>query len=320
MKNQASKDMVALPRIGAQISTAGGLLDVPQRAAAIGAEVVQIFNSNARMWRTQTRTPDEIEALREGLRVRELPLFLHSIYLINLASEDAQLRRRSIDALADALALARATDAAGLVTHIGSRRLQGFSEAANHIIDCVLTAYASHQERAEALYPQQLGGRTVAETGPALLLETSSGSGTTVGGSFDELESLLEALPDQCGVCLDTAHLFAAGYPIHTEDGLEETVAELRSRGLLARVALVHLNDSKSEFASNRDRHENLGDGLIGYAALARFVGHPAFRRVPFAMEVPGLEGKGPDMENIRRARSMRPEAPSPPVGPARLA
>jgi deoxyribonuclease-4 len=312
--------VVTRPLIGAQIRTAGGLAPVPQRAVDIGAEVVQIFNSNARQWRTQIRHPEEISVFLEGLRQHRLPLFFHSIYLINLSTADDVLRRRSIDALADALLLAGLTGAQGVISHVGSRHHLTFPEAKAHIEECVRVAYMIAEERLEAALTAEPCPISPSHTTPRLLLETSSGSGTTVGGKLEELEALLEVLPASCGVCLDTAHLFASGYPLHTEEGLEETVAELRARHLLSRVGLVHLNDSRTPLGCSCDRHENLGEGLIGFAGLARVVRHPALREVPFVLEVPGLDGKGPDATNVHRAKSMRQGAsvlPEPPARPA---
>lgn len=297
-----------LPRIGAHIRSAGGLSRVVPRAIEMGAEAVQVFNSNARTWRTQARTPEEIATFLDGLLQHRLPLFFHSIYLINLASPDEHLRLRSSAALADALALGGRTQARGVVTHVGSRHHQTFCEVTGSIADGIRRAFL-------------LAGEHLAVDGggelPCLLLETGSGSGTMVGGRLEELEALLDLVPDFCGVCLDTAHLFAAGYPLHTEEGLEETIAQLSTRGLLSSVGLVHLNDSRTPLGCTSDRHENLGEGLIGFSGLSRVVRHPAFRQVPFVLEVPGVEGHGPDARNIERAKAMRRGASVPPEPPA---
>ncbi len=314
-----TKHLDELPRIGAHIRATGGLALVPQRAVDIGAEVVQIFNSNARTWRTQVRSPEEISAFLDGLRHHRLPLFFHCIYLINLATADEALRQRSIDALSEALILAHVTAAEGAVIHVGSRHDLNFAEATTHITDCVRTAYAMAEERLGSGHTPGPGA-VLPDAPPRLLLETSAGSGTTVGGRLEELEALLQVLPPSCGICLDTAHMFAAGYPIHTEEGLEATVTELHSRDLLARVGLIHLNDSKAPLAANRDRHENLGDGLIGYEGLSRIVRHAAFRSVAFVLEVPGLEGHGPEAADLERAKSMRQEEAAPPRRPVRRA
>ncbi len=288
-----------LPLIGAHVATAGGLATVPSRAKAIGAEVVQIFNSNARMWRVQPRTDEELQVLTTGLQRLHAPLFLHSIYLINLAGPDSELRRRSAEALSAALVLGSITGAQGIVTHIGSRHQQSFEAAARFIVGSVLQA---HQLAKQALAELTTAGQGL----PPLLLETGSGSGTTVGGRLEELAALVPALPQPCGICLDSAHLFAAGYPIHTQRGLSETMTLLEGLDLLRHVRLFHLNDSKATFASKRDRHENLGEGEIGREGLSRIVRHAAFRHVPFVLEVPGIAGKGPDSADVAYAKSLR--------------
>lgn len=297
-----------LPLIGAQIRTAGGFAPVPERALAIGAEAVQIFNSNPRTWRTRLPRPEEMTALTAGLRQHRLPLFLHTIYLINLASPDEQLRQRSGEALAEALVLGALAAAAGVVTHVGSHRREGFAAAAGWVIGAVRAAMNMARKGLEA------GGHE--QTLPPLLLETGAGSGRTVGGRLEELAELLASLPPSCGLCLDTAHLFAAGYAVHTATGLERLVEELIERGLLASVGLIHLNDSKTPFASARDRHENPGKGHIGFAGLARVVRHPAFAAIPFVLEVPGLDGHGPDAANVALVKLMREGAADPREAP----
>ena len=131
-----------------------------------------------------------------------------------------------------------------------------------------------------------------------------------MGRDLSQLQAVAESLSPGCGLCLDTAHLFAAGRPVHTAEGLEELVAELRATDLLQEVKLIHLNDSRTPFASGRDHHENLGEGQIGYEALARVVRYPAFQDIPFVLEVPGVEGHGPDSVNVQRAKSMREALP----------
>jgi deoxyribonuclease-4 len=301
-----------LPLIGAQIRTAGGFAPVPGRALAIGAEAVQIFNSNPRTWHTRLPSTEEIAALTTGLRRYHLPLFIHTIYLINLASPDARLRERSGEALAEALVMGTRTGATAVVTHVGSHRGEGFTAAAGRVIDTVLAAL---ERTSRELEP---GAR--AQAPPLLLLETGAGSGGTVGGRLEELGHLLAPLSPHCGLCLDTAHLFAAGYAVHTARGLERLVEELGERNLLSSVALVHLNDSKAPFASGRDRHENPGEGYIGLAALARVVRHPAFAAVPFVLEVPGLDGHGPDAANVALVKRMREAAANPRGEPAPVA
>lgn len=293
----------ALPLVGAQLSTSGGFLPVPQRALDIGAEIVQIFNTNPRTWKPRAFAPGELDGFAAGMHAAGLRLVLHSIYLINLASPDEALRDRSAEALALALATGAATGAEAVVVHVGSHR--GEEERAEHrVITCIRRAV------------DLAAGATAESPGtplPALLLETGAGGGNTLGGRLEELQTLLyleeaaglaSELP--LGICIDTAHLFASGYPVHEEEGLEQTIARLRGLGLLDRLGVVHLNDSKTPLGSKRDVHENLGDGLLGYDGLGRVVRHPALRDIPFVLETPGLDGHGPDAASLEVAKAMR--------------
>jgi deoxyribonuclease-4 len=290
----------ALPLIGAQLSSAGGFLPVPQRALDIGAEVVQIFNTNARTWKPRIPAPGEIETFATALRGHGLRLIFHSIYLINLASPDEELRRRSSEALALALATGALAGAEAVVTHVGSHRGEAMEEAERRVVESISQAVGLAEDS---------GGPAL----PALLLETGTGAGNTLGGRLEELQTLLSLeeaaslaghLP--LGICIDTAHLFAGGYAVHEEAGLEAFIEQLKTLGLLQRIGLVHLNDSKTPFGVRRDQHENPGDGLIGYDGLARVVRHPALAHVPFVLEVPGADGHGPDLENMAVVKSMR--------------
>ncbi len=313
-----------LPLIGAQISTAGGFAPVPERAIALGAEVVQIFSSNPRMWKTREIEPEEMSALMSGLQRYHLPLYFHTIYLINLASPDEALRTRSKNSLAHALFVGAVAGAAGVVTHIGSHRGRGFTTVADPVVQAIKEATETACEW--LTLQEHLPESTVLEHRrqlPRLLLETGVDAGGIVGGRLDELAVLLTSFETEApdvtpgiGICLDTAHLFAAGYPIHRAAGLGKVIDELSRLKLLSKIGLIHLNDSGSPFASNRDRHANPGDGHIGYRGLARIVRHPALAHIPFVLEVPGAAGHGPEASNVALVKTMREAAPSPPTLP----
>ncbi len=306
----------ALPLIGAQISTAGGFVPVPERARGIGAEAVQVFVSNPRMWRPRVPSTEELAEFQQSLHRRGVPLFFHTIYLINLATPDEELRSRSLEALAHSLTLGGLAGAAGVVTHLGSHRGEGCEKGTAWAAEAIGRAWQMAAESLDA-------ATTDTEASlPPLLLETSSGGGASLGGRLEGLSELLATLDSesptaapQFGLCLDTAHLFAAGYPIHQADGLEGVLEELRDLGLLCRLGLVHLNDSSAPFASNWDHHDNPGEGQIGYEGLARVVRHPALAHVPFVLETPGADGHGPDAANVAVVKSMR--AGKPPRGRA---
>jgi deoxyribonuclease-4 len=286
----------------------------------MGAEVVQVFSSNPRAWRMGPPDAAALGLLGAALCERGLPLFFHTVYLINLASPDDGLRQRSVDAVAHALVTGALAGAAGVVTHLGSHKGQGFATAAPRVVEAVRSALAL-AERVLAQAERALTGVEphfgFAHGLPPLLLETAAGAGGTIGSTLEEMAALLTASPAGVSLCLDTAHLFAAGYPVHEADGLEAVIDESRRAGLLELVRLVHLNDSGTPFASKRDRHVNPGEGSIGYAGLARVVKHPALAAVPFVLEVPGPDKHGPSATEVAAVKTMRLGAPVLPARPA---
>lgn len=302
-----ANDTTPRPLIGAQVSTAGGFAPVPERARALGCEAVQVFSSNPRMWRTRTPAAKELHVLVAGLREFRLPLFLHTIYLINLATPDEELRSRSAEALGRSLVLGALIGAAGVVTHVGSHRGEGSERGCAWVVEAIRAAV----DAARASLVEDGGEHNL----PPLLLETGVGAGNSLGGSPEQLAAILAEIPSgtgwpQFGVCIDTAHLFAAGYPIHERDGLQALIEQLSGLGLLNRLGLVHLNDSATPFGSRRDQHANPGAGYIGYHSLAGVVRHAALAHIPFVLETPGLEGHGPDAANVAVVKAMRTGQP----------
>jgi deoxyribonuclease-4 len=269
--------------------------------------VVQIFSSNPRTWRTGPIEPEALRSFAAALRERHLPLFLHTIYLVNLASPDEELRAASRRALLHALICGGLSEAAGVVTHVGSHRGLGFERALPLVAH---TIFAALQEARERLATDAAPSPTI----PPLLLETGAGAGATIGGTVEELAALVAATPDGTGLCLDTAHLFAAGHPVHERKGLESLVAGLSDLDLLPRVALVHLNDSAAPLASHHDRHANPGEGHIGLRGLARVVRHEAFSSIPFVLETPGPEKRGPSAAEVATVKAMRHLSPAEPA------
>ena len=274
---------------------AGGLARTIERARRIGAETVQVFPSNPRQWRRRAYGREELARWGEELRRAGLPLFVHTIYLINLASPDRTLRTRSAAALADALSFGALAASQAVVTHIGSHRGAGFDSGLRCVVESVAEALS--------LFHSVSG---VAAAPPPLLLEVSAGAENSLGATPTEVGRILAALPDEAGVCLDTAHLFAAGFPVHTAEGFEDFLAEMDRRVGLRRIGLVHLNDSMSALGSRADRHENLGEGKIGRDGLALWVRARSLQRVCFVIETPGFGDEGPDRRNLLRAKRLR--------------
>jgi len=294
-----------LPLIGAHVSTAGSLEASIVRARHIGAEAIQVFPSNPRQWRPGPYAPEDLARYGLALRRAHLPLFVHTIYLINLACPDANLRLKSAAALADALLFGALTGAAGVVTHVGSHRGEGFEAGLARAAAALTQAYSLLETR----LARASGAPASAAVVPPLLMESSAGGGDSMGRDPAELGRLVAAAPRRAGVCLDTAHLYAAGYALDTAEGVERLHWELAAADCLDRVGLVHLNDSKTALGSRSDRHENLWDGRYGRSGLRRLMSSAPLRTAPFVMEVPGADGHGTDRRNIRRARILRREA-----------
>ena len=268
------------------VGIGGGLKAIPERAVSIGCEAVQIFASSPQMWRPPAIKPDDAAAFRGACaRAGLAPIAIHAIYLINPASEDPELRERTARSLLVTLQAADLLGADAVVTHLGSARSAERAGALERACDVFAGVLAAYDGQAR------------------LLFETSAGAGATLGGTFEELGEMIRRVagPANLGACIDTAHVFTAGYDLRTEDGLEATLAAFDRHVGLGRLAAVHLNDSKAPFGSNKDRHENLGDGAIGAEALARFVRHPALGACPIYLEVPGYARDGPDRPNMER-------------------
>ncbi|MDE3136801.1 MAG: deoxyribonuclease IV [Acidobacteriota bacterium] len=281
-----AEPLAATRRVGAHTSIAGGLAEALDLARRLRCTTLQIFSASPRMWTDGRQKIDPAQAaeFRERRRALELdPVVIHANYLINLAAPDRRLRELSIRGFRGELERAIALAADFLVVHPGSRRDGPVDEAIERIADSLRQAAAG----------LELGRLRI-------LPEITAGQGSVVGSRVEELRAILDACPElNLGVCLDTAHLLAAGYEIRTEAGLDSTLAEIdRSLGLdLVRV--VHVNDSKAPFGSHVDRHEHLGRGHIGLEALRRFVNDPRLAGRAFILETP-IDRPGDDWRNVR--------------------
>ncbi|MGH9785683.1 MAG: deoxyribonuclease IV [Terriglobia bacterium] len=290
--NEAAKD-TEIPsswRVGVHASIAGSLDQSAAKAHAIGCTAFQIFSTNPRMWKSRELAAEEISAmarLRCGFDLR--PLVVHANYLLNLASPDAALRQRSIEAFRDEIGRAVALGAEYLVLHPGSYRGGSPEEG-------IRTLARSIREAMRETPPD----------GVRLLIENTCGQGNILGGRWEELRdilALLDGLPADC--CVDTAHCFAAGMDIASEQGLAAMLAELDATVGLRRVRVIHANDSRSALGSHRDWHEHIGRGGIGREGFRRIVNHPALRDKVFILETP-IEKPGDDRRNLRMLRSLR--------------
>jgi deoxyribonuclease-4 len=277
--------------IGAHISSAGGLPKVFDRAKAIGAEAMQIFPSAPQQWKAPAFTDEHVAGFRELHAANPMPVFFHCIYLINLGSADEALLERSVESLKQALSWAERLGAEGAIFHLGSHLGAGWDGEMTKNVCRLLTRVLE-----------------ASPTGRKLVFENNAGQGNCIGGRWEELGSIIRGLDNdpRLGICIDTCHALAMGYDIATKAGCEKAMDEFDREIGAERLVAVHANDSKMPLGGLRDRHENIGDGHIGLEGFATVMRHPAFANVPFFLEVPGLDGKGPDLENVMRLKAIR--------------
>lgn len=276
-------------KIGAHVSTAGGADKAIDNALEIGAECVQIFASSPRAWAFKPQKPEAIERFRSRSAETGVgPAFLHGSYLVNLGGDEA-LVEKSIASLTAHMGAAAELGATGVIFHSGSHKGKGF--------DAVLDQAAAAITAVLADTPEEV----------LLIIENSAGAGNHIGVSFLEIGRMIDAVGSgRVRVCIDTQHTLAAGYDIRSPDGLGAAMDEFDKAIGLDRLAVVHANDSKTELGSGRDRHENIGHGEIGESGFSNVMAHPAFADVPFMLEVPGMEGNGPDAANVDALKAIR--------------
>jgi deoxyribonuclease IV len=277
-------------QVGVHTSIAGSLSQAAEHAHRIGCTAFQIFSSSPRMWRARDISASEIAAFERVRSASDLsPLVIHTNYLVNLASPDPALQQRSLDAFIGEVLRADALGAEYLVLHPGSCR-DGSKEQG------IRTLASSIREAIRAAQPAKT----------MILVENMCGQGNVLGGTFAELREVLHLLDGQpVGCCIDTAHCFASGMNIATEEGLAAMLADLEQNIGLDRVPVIHANDSRSPLGSHRDRHEHIGKGGITLEGFRRIVNHPALREKAFILETP-IEAEGDDRRNLAAIRSVR--------------
>jgi deoxyribonuclease-4 len=276
---------------GAHVKSSGGVWHAVENGADIGAEAVQFFAGSPRTWKpTLYKDADaaKFRDLRAGSPIRFV--VIHTIYLINLASENEDFYEKSVTSLSGALTAADQLGADAIVTHIGSHQGSGFAAGLERVQQGLRRALAESE------------GSPV-----RLLLENTAGAGGTMGVDFRELGQIVDAAggDPRLGICVDTAHIFESGVDLRTREGVDDLLRDLDEGCGRERLVMFHLNDSKTALGSNRDRHENIGDGDLGDDAFRLLVNEPAFADLPGILEVPGLDGQGPDRENLARLRAL---------------
>jgi deoxyribonuclease-4 len=276
--------------IGAHVSPAGGLAKAVERGVEKGCEAIQIFNQSPRMWRPTAYGDDDFAAFRKAMKPSPVKaVLIHAVYLLNCASEDAEIRDKSRASLIQSLRVGAGIGAAGVVLHPGSAK-GGDVKAAIKRAGKVIKEALSETDRCP------------------LHLEDTAGAGGTLGRSFEELAALLSAAGGgkRLGVCLDSCHLLASGYDIRTAAGLTDAMDEFDRLVGIKRLGSLHLNDSQTPLGSNRDRHANIGTGELGERGCSAYLSEPRFDKLPLVIETQGPERQGPTREEVELCFTLR--------------
>jgi deoxyribonuclease-4 len=276
--------------IGAHVSPAGGLQKAVGRGVERGCRAIQIFNQSPRMWRPTAYRDEDFQAFREAMAASPVDaVLIHAVYLLNCASDDPEIRAKSLTSLTHSLRVGRAIGARGVILHPGSAKTGNVQAAIARAGETIREALQESEEC-------------------PVHLENTAGAGGTLGRSIDELAALIEAsgAGGRLGLCLDSCHLFASGYDIRSASGMDGLMQEVSDKVGLERLGSLHLNDSQVPLGSNRDRHANIGAGELGEHGCACFLSVPAFSDLPCILETPGKERDGPGKEEVALAVALR--------------
>src|SRR3954447_8334313 len=275
--------------LGAHVSTAGGLVKAHERGVESESESIQIFNQSPRAWRPTNYKPDDIAEFSERMANGPVKsVVIHAVYLINSASNEDEIRSKSIALLTHALLLGDAIRADGVVVHPGTLKGKPLEEG----LDLAGEAFRIALSESEKC---------------PLLLENTAGAKGTLGLTFSELAALIDrgGGGKRLGICLDSCHLLASGFEVRTRDGLTEVLDECVEAVDIERLQCLHVNDSKVPLGGNRDRHAALTEGEFGAKGLQVFLSEPRFQDLPVCLETPGPSGKI-GIDDVRLAHKLR--------------
>jgi deoxyribonuclease IV len=270
----------------------GGIKKALDKGVGMGADAVQLFAQSPRAWRFPNHDPEDLKAFREKRSELGLPVLVHALYLVNLAAPDDAVYTKSVDTMRSTVDAACAIDADGVVFHVGSHLGAGFDAGLERVLPALTQVLERCSERTW------------------LLMENSAGAGGTIGRSLDELVTIFDGLGrhERLGICLDSCHLFVSGIDVTDADVLDGLLVQLDDRIGLDRLRALHANDAQAPLGSNRDRHDNIGKGLMG-EGLGVFLAHPKLQGLPAVLEVPGEDGHGPNADEIRKLRELHARA-----------
>jgi deoxyribonuclease IV len=276
--------------IGAHVSPAGGLPKAIERGVERGCRAIQIFNQSPRMWRPTVYRDEDVAAFTEAMASSPIDaVLIHAVYLLNCASDDPDIRAKSLTSLTHSLRVGREIGASAVVLHPGSAKTGDVPSAIARAGETIREALSESE-------------------GCPLHLENTAGTGGTLGRSIEELAALLDASggSERVGLCLDSCHLLASGYDIRTAAGVDRMLGEITATIGIERVGSLHLNDSQTPLGSNRDRHANVGEGELGEKGCAAFLSAPPLEDLPCVLETPGKDRSGPSKQEIALAMRLR--------------
>jgi deoxyribonuclease-4 len=279
--------------IGAHVSTGGGLVRAIERAQEMTCDAIQIFNQSPRMWRPTRYSDADFAEFRKAMKGSRVEVVaIHMIYLINPAAKDREMQKKSLESLTHALRVGDGIGALGVVVHPGALKEDTRTHARKRAVKLIKEALA-RSERCPIIY------------------ENTAGSPQLLGRDFDETAELIDKTggPRRLGLCIDSCHLWATGYDLRTPEAVSELADEIDGKVGLKQLRLLHVNDSRDDLGSNRDRHTAIGKGEIGRKGIRAFLGEPRFQDLPAIFEGPGLGGGSPIREDVQLMRRLWREA-----------
>ncbi|MBU1200813.1 deoxyribonuclease IV [Patescibacteria group bacterium] len=274
-------------KVGGHVSIAGGLTNSVKNTLDMSGNCLQIFAGSPRSWARNPFPQDQVQNFNKQIKQQNLtPVFIHALYLVNLASDNPNLLNKSYQALLIDLSNGQKINSAGVIVHIGSHQGRGFDSTKDQVVKLIKKLLKNTQDT-------------------PFIIENSAGEKNKIG-SIEEINTLVNQINSpRVKICLDSAHLFEAGYDLRKLKVVQDLVNDLQTKKLLKHLVCLHLNDSKTPLSSGHDQHENIGQGEIGKVGLSNFINHPKLNHLPIILETPGQNKSGPDLKNIQATHAL---------------
>jgi deoxyribonuclease-4 len=284
-------------KLGVHVSIAGGISNSVSNATSIGCTAFQIFSRNPRQWKAKVLGDDEVQRFKEDLRQSSInpdSTIVHMPYLPNLSAPHSEMYEKSVTTLTDEITRCNSLGIPYLVIHLGSHLGKGEKNGISQLVNACQSAFQVYKDKG------------LSKNSVKLLLENSAGQKNSIGSKIEEIQLILELLgTSEYGICLDTCHLFAAGYDLSDDEGINKMLDLVEKCVGIQHLKLIHLNDSKGELGSNLDRHYHIGMGKIGENGFKALINDKRLENMPFIMETPIDSIRG-DKENLDHVKQLR--------------